>query len=286
LAQDSSCGRKVPFPPPPIAMQFSLVTSAIVASWLPVAVEAVRANHGSSVNQSSCLARDEAQRVMLQAKLVAFGVVCEEMCQRTGQYPNCQCPGFAGNAASDDDSRKCIDKYCQDPSTPCPNDNFVMCVKENTKVSVLQWDALLQRMGASLSFGSKAVRAKPIAIAGSCETQDKLHRAFLQAKLTAFGPDCEDMCKRLDKYPNCQCPGFEGNPASDGDSRKCMELYCQDPSTPCPNDNFVICVKENTKVSVLQWADLFQRLDASVALWNQTMAANTTSKTAAKAAAK
>mmetsp|Transcript_66041 Transcript_66041/g.149043 ORF Transcript_66041/g.149043 Transcript_66041/m.149043 type:complete len:90 (-) Transcript_66041:69-338(-) len=84
------------------------------------------------------------------------------------------------------------------------------------------------------------------------------------------------MCKRMGIYPKCQCPGFEGNPASDGDTRACMTKYCQDPSTPCPTDAFVTCVRDYTKVSLLQWGALFSRFDAYVALWNKTMLANAT----------
>merc|ERR1740138_896657 len=94
----------------------------------------------------------------MQAKLTVFGVECEAMCKKMGIYPNCQCGGFEGAKASGGDVRMCIDKYCQDPKTPCPTDNFVICVKENTKVAtLLQWDALLQK-----SFSST----------GSCQTQD------------------------------------------------------------------------------------------------------------------
>merc|ERR1719482_1001198 len=85
-----------------------------------------------------------AIRVLVQEKLNALGVPCEKMCKKMGIYPNCACPGFAGMPASSDDNRACIVKYCQDPSSPSPNDPFVTCVKENTKVSALQWDALLE----------------------------------------------------------------------------------------------------------------------------------------------
>merc|ERR1719408_1063146 len=43
------------------------------------------------------------------------------MCKKLGAYPNCQCPGFAG-----------------DPASPCPNDHFVGCVKENTAAFLMQ----------------------------------------------------------------------------------------------------------------------------------------------------
>lgn len=78
----------------------------------------------------------------------------------------------------------------------------------------------------------------------SCSAQDFGAMALLSVKATQMGVDCEKMCKRVGVYPNCQCPGFAGMPASDGDMRGCAEKYCQDPATPCPTDNFVACVKE------------------------------------------
>ena len=69
-----------------------------------------------------------------------------------------------------------------------------------------------------------------------CETQSKAMRSKLQSRLAALDVECEEMCKRLNEYPNCQCPGFAGNPASAGDMRGCMDKYCQDPSTPCSTD--------------------------------------------------
>merc|ERR1719174_3221965 len=86
-------------------------------------------------------------------------------------------------------------------------------------------------------------------------------RALVQLKADSFGVDCEGMCKKVGAYPNCQCPGFEGNPSSDDDTRRCMEQYCQDPKTPCPTDNFVACVKQNTEVSALQWGSVISRVD-------------------------
>merc|ERR1719240_728606 len=84
----------------------------------------------------------------------------------------------------------------------------------------------------------------------SCLNKDFGMRALLQAKVG--GPDCEGMCKRLGAYPNCQCPGFEGEPKSSDDTRACYTSYCQDPSAPCPNDAFVGCVKENTRAFLMQ----------------------------------
>merc|ERR1719310_2143254 len=156
----------------------------------------------------SCTNEDFGMRALLQSKV--GNEDCEKMCKRIGAYPNCQCPGFNGEAASVDDARACYTSYCQDPKNPCPNDAFVGCVKENTAVFLMQ-------MGAG-----------------------------------SLGVDCEGMCKRIGAYPNCQCPGFAGEPASDGDFRSCYDQNCQDPKAPCPNDAFVGCVKENTAVFLMQ----------------------------------
>jgi len=245
-----------------------------------VATDAILVGMKSESNQSGCQAQDFGRRALIQGKLAAFGADCESMCRRMGIYPNCQCPGFKGNPASDGDTRACMTKYCQDPSTPCPTDAFVACVKGNTEVSLMQWGSLLQRFDASLSFVSKApmrtITGTSFLTQGSCIAQDRSHRALIQAKLATFGVDCENMCKRMGIYPKCQCPGFEGNPASDGDTRACMDKYCQDPSTPCPTDAFVTCVRENTKVSLLQWGTLFSRFDSYARLWNKTMLSNAT----------
>merc|ERR1719386_493631 len=96
---------------------------------------------------ASCENRDRALRVLLQEKLGNLGIPCENMCKEMGAYPDCQCPGFAGQPASGDDGRACIAQYCQDPTSPCPNDAFVTCVKENTQVSaLLQWDSIFDRL--------------------------------------------------------------------------------------------------------------------------------------------
>merc|ERR1719159_265093 len=95
---------------------------------------------------ASCENRDRALRVLLQNKVANLGIPCEEMCKDMGAYPDCHCPGFAGMPASGDDDRACIAKYCQDPTSPCPNDAFVTCVKENTEVSALQWDAVFAQI--------------------------------------------------------------------------------------------------------------------------------------------
>merc|ERR1719355_272627 len=91
----------------------------------------------------------------------------------------------------------------------------------------------------------------------SCVNEDFGIRALLQTKVG--GADCEAMCKKLGAYPNCQCPGFNGEPASSDDTRSCFTQYCQDPKAPCPNDAFVNCVKENT-AAFLQWQAVFSRI--------------------------
>jgi hypothetical protein len=39
-----------------------------------------------------------------------------------------------------------MERNCQDPKNKCPNDGFVNCVKADTKVSVLQFPALIAAM--------------------------------------------------------------------------------------------------------------------------------------------
>jgi hypothetical protein len=139
-------------------------------------------------------------------------------------------------------------------------------VKANTKVSTLQWNVLLEHLSGMFgqhravgSFLSDAASAN----LSSCEA-DSTHRALLQTSLAILGPNCEEMCKKTGSYPNCQCPGFGGTSSSEGDERACIEKYCQDPSTPCPTEDFISCVKANTKVSTLQWDALLQRVSRFV----------------------
>lgn len=216
-----------------------------------------------------CATRDLGAMALLGLKGTQMGVDCEGMCKKLGSYPDCQCAGFAGSPASDDDTRACDTKYCQDPSAPCPNDAFVGCVKENTKVSALQWDAVFSQVSQGLdALKGSMEMARQGAKTTACQSskQQLGTNALLQAKALELGVGCEAMCKRIGMYPDCECAGFKGNPASDEDSRGCSTKYCQDPSDPCPNDAFVGCVKENTKVSALQWDAVFahvsQGLDA------------------------
>merc|ERR1719359_693292 len=74
----------------------------------------------------------------LREQVQSLGVVCEDMCKKVLEYPKCQCPGFGGMPADDDDTRSCEAKYCHPPAERCPNDAFFTCVQETTSVSFLQ----------------------------------------------------------------------------------------------------------------------------------------------------
>jgi len=215
----------------------------------------------SDMNSTSCLAHDREQRALIQTRLAVANVPCEDMCKKVGAYPNCQCPGFEGQPASEGDARKCMDQYCQDPRTPCPTDAFIGCVQEATKGSLMQWESLFQIVESSLGLHNTIANTKVTgARAGSCQENDQAHRALIQTQLAVFDVKCEEMCKRVGAYPNCQCPGFAGQPASEGDARKCMDQYCQDPRTPCPTDAFIGCVQETTKSSLMQWGSLIEHM--------------------------
>jgi len=212
---------------------------------------------------------DGDHRALLQAKLGVFGVECEEMCRRLNEYPNCQCPGFAGEPAADGDTRACMDQHCQDPNQPCPNDAFTTCVSVTTKVSMLQWDDLMSRVDSHLGLYQKALarmrsngHGAVSNDAESCQVRSSDHLAMVQARVGVFGIECEEMCKKLGSYPDgCQCPGFEGQPANEDDTRACYEKNCQDPDTHCPTDAFVTCVKTMSKFSALQFPAMLQSLD-------------------------
>merc|ERR1719163_484974 len=132
------------------------MTRALIVATVAVSgVEALRF--------SACDANDFGARAFLQSKLVSMGVVCEDMCKRTGAYPNCQCAGFDGIAAASGpdggDDRSCVDRNCQDPTNKCPNEGFVNCVKADTTVSALQWPALLARVSRAFSVNATAKAA-------------------------------------------------------------------------------------------------------------------------------
>lgn len=229
---------------------------------------------------ASCAARDAATMALLQER--TFGPDCEGMCRKLGTYPNCQCPGFNGQPASDDDTRGCHTKYCQDPSAPCPNDAFVNCVSANTKTAaLLQWDSVLSKVDAKLNMLLKVARAKKQQSATSCSKADNGARALLQMKAANMGENCEAMCKRIGAYPECACPGFDGQPASSDDTRACYTKYCQDPRHPCPNDPFNMCVDETTTVSALQWKAVMSHASAQLDAMLQVVRTHGTNTTKA-----
>merc|ERR1719198_2935467 len=128
-----------------------------------------------------------------------MGVDCEKMCKEIGAYPNCQCPGFEGEPASSDDTRACIEKYCQDPETPCPNDAFVTCVDENTKVSALQWPAVMKKVDNGLESLLQTMRMmKAYGSSKACASSKELGtKAFIQAKAATWGVDCRACARKL-----------------------------------------------------------------------------------------
>jgi hypothetical protein len=213
-------------------------------------------------NKKPCNQKDLGMLALVQLKLNTSGADCEAMCKKLGAYPDCQCPGFNGEPASDDDTRACYTQYCQDPKSPSPTDAFVNCVKANTK-SFLQWQQVLHQVDQKCSMMLQVATSKK-----SCNQKDLGMRALVQVKAATLGADCEAMCKKLGAYPNCQCPGFNGEPATDDDTRSCYTQNCQDPKSPCPTDAFVTCVKANTK-SFLQWQQVMRQVDQKFSMMLQ-----------------
>jgi len=239
-------------------MQFIAIATLLVGAYAGGHLE---------LETASCAAKDLANMALVQEK--AMGADCEGMCKKLGAYPNCQCPGFNGQPASSDDTRGCYTSHCQDPSSPCPNDAFTMCVGETTKTSaLLEWKSVMHKVDARLDMLKQAVHKSKAqtSTSTSCAKSEHGALALLAMKATNMGIECEDMCKRLGAYPKCECPGFGGQAASEGDTRSCYTLNCQDPSKPCPNAAFNTCVDETSAVSALQWKAVMShasmRLDA------------------------
>jgi hypothetical protein len=139
----------------------------------------------------SCAAEDLKHRAMLQNKLAGD---CEEMCKEVGAYPKgCTCPGFV-----------------QPDSTP----------------GVMTWEELLTHMDNLVAWGRKQLQGwssqaasalqkkmkahakavvSSISVSKACLAQDLQHRVQVQNKLASA---CEDMCKEIGAYPDCECPDF------------------------------------------------------------------------------
>lgn len=244
----------------------------VLVGTIAALVDAVSIVRGTGEAEAST-ARDVTYRSLIQSELNHLTPTCESMCRRVGAYPVCQCPGFNGSPASSEDTRSCSGKYCKPGVDSCPTDNFVMCVKDKTKVSsLLQWGALLKRLKQHVKIMAQSEqgekRARELA-----DAHDVSHRVFFQAKLNALVPECEKLCKRIGAYPKCQCPGFNGEPASSEDTRSCAGKYCKSGVDQCPTDSFVICVKEKTKLeALLQWGDLMEKYDQGTKLISDMIA--------------
>merc|ERR550537_1592349 len=117
------------------------------------------------------------RRAMVQNKLAS---ICEDMCKEVGAYPQCnQCPNFV---APD--------------STP----------------GVMTWEELLTHMDNLSEWGHGELKAWTKQASALQTSQfsgmsdEMKHRAQVQNKLASI---CEDMCKEVGAYPQCnQCPNF------------------------------------------------------------------------------
>lgn len=90
----------------------------------------------------------------------------------------------------------------------------------------------------------------------------------LRSEITEMGVVCEEMCKAVNSYPNCQCPGFGGMPANDdpNSDRSCVDKYCHGDGG-CPNEYVMNCIKEKTtgKASLLKVSSSRSGADAAEA---------------------
>jgi len=143
----------------------------------------------------ACAVEDLKRRAQVQNKLAD---ACEDMCKNVGSYPNCNCPNFV-----------------QPDSTP----------------GVMTWDELLEHMDNLSSWGAdelkawrqqasalqkskhSVVSAKSAQSTEACAMEDLKRRAQVQNKLADA---CEDMCKNVGSYPNCNCPNFVQPDATPG----------------------------------------------------------------------
>merc|ERR1719421_2622385 len=83
-----------------------------------------------------------------------------------------------------------------------------------------------------LACASGALGSQP------CSAENKAVQTLLQSQARAMGNDCEDMCRNIGAYPN---------------------------------DGFVGCVKENTKVSALQWSTVMKKVNHGLGSLVQTL---------------
>merc|ERR1719274_400343 len=156
-------------------------------------------------------AQEAAHLQRARATALALGVECEDMCKAVGSYPEgCACPGWNGQPASssDMDTRGCYDKYCvpiAHTDDPCPSDDFLGCVEQNSKVP-----ALLQMNYGTLQYRIEQTR-------GVLRFMNK-QQARNKAAAVVRGVECEEMCKTLGQYPAS---------SDDLDDRNCYAKYCK-----------------------------------------------------------
>merc|ERR1719440_106098 len=105
----------------------------------------------------------------------------------------------------------------------------------------------------------------------ACEKNTEKVSMLVQAKVATLGNVCEDMCRKMGAYPNCQCPGFGSQPGELEAGRSCYDTHCQDPKNPCmgggaSGDYFVSCVKTKTAVggSLLSWDSTVNLIQANM----------------------
>merc|ERR1719272_646332 len=88
----------------------------------------------------------EAKR-LVQGKVLALGVVCDDMCKKVHAFPNCACPkptaAELNAAAAAAGIPPCIFKHCpKDGKGVCPNLQFMTCVEASYKPSLAQMKQL------------------------------------------------------------------------------------------------------------------------------------------------
>jgi hypothetical protein len=147
------------------------------------------------LKSDACSAEDIKHRVALQNNLAG---ACVEMCKEIGAYPKgCTCPGFA-----------------QPDATPgvmtweelLPHlDNLAAWGKESIKEWKAQAAALAQEGVSAVVQGAASSQA--------CTAMDLKHRSMVQNKLASA---CEDMCKEIGAYPDCECPDFAAPDSTPG----------------------------------------------------------------------
>mmetsp|Transcript_6454 Transcript_6454/g.15843 ORF Transcript_6454/g.15843 Transcript_6454/m.15843 type:complete len:197 (+) Transcript_6454:1422-2012(+) len=159
---------------------------------------------------------DVAKRLFLQHQIESMGPVCEGMCKAVSLHPKCcGCDGFCGKSASAEmiAAQGCAKSYCNPTNPPCPNDAFMTCVEERTKVSVMQlgvmsWDELSRGMQQVQQVITDAHAKK--AAGPDCDCIGK-------------GPDCDCIGKKV-KGPDCDCIGK--GPDCDCIGKKANGLDC------------------------------------------------------------